>query len=100
MKTKKIELFIQARKYNWQENFKISVNLWEFKTDDKSIYITLDKKIIDIEIPELDEKLLTLAHVEQLRDQIKSEKAASYLRVIKMEDEINSLMCIENKVDE
>lgn len=96
MKTKQVELFIQARKYNWQESFEITINDHERESSQSAIFITLGKKIVNIELPTLDEKILTLAHVEQIRDQIAAEKAASYLRVTRMEDQINSLMYLEN----
>ncbi len=100
MKTKKVELFIQAKKRNWEDKFSISVDTFEFKSDSHGVAITLDKKIIEIEVPELDEKALTLSHVEQIREQIKVEKAASYLRVARMEEHINSLMCLENNLQQ
>ena len=101
MKTQQVELFIQATKYCWEEEFNIEVNTVEHKTETNSArpttYVTLDKKTVSVTTPEIDEKMLTLAYVEQIRQQIKAEKAASYLRVTQMEDQINSLMCIENK---
>jgi len=96
MKTMQKELFIQAEKYSWEDKFSIGINTYERKSDNSEIAITLDKVTVNVEVPELDEKMLTLAQIEQTQEQIKAEKAASYLRVTKMEDHINSLMCLEN----
>lgn len=100
MKTMKVELFVQAAKRVYEDNFSIVINACEFQSDEHGIYVTLDKKTIEIEIPELDDKMLTLTQIDQIKDQIKAEKAASYLRVINMEDRINNLMCLENKVED
>jgi HSP20 family molecular chaperone IbpA len=100
MKTMQVELFIQAEKNSWQDNFEIKVNRYNHETDNSTVYVTLDKVIVNIEVPEIDENTLTLAHIEQIQGQIKAEKAAHYLRVTSMEDQINSMMCLENKVED
>lgn len=74
MKTQQVELFIQASKYTWEENFVIEVNQHNHVTDKTSIYIPLGKVIVNVEVPELDEKTLTLAHIEQIQGQIKLKK--------------------------
>lgn len=100
MKNIQVELFIQAEKRNHQDNFEIKVHRFNHKTDEYGVHITLDKVIVNVEIPEFDEKTLTLAHIEQIQGQIKAEKATHYLRVTNMEDQINSLMCLENKAED
>ena len=96
MTTKKVKLYIQAEKSNLSEGSAIVINACEFRSDKWSTYITLNTIELDIEVPELDEKALTLAEIEQIRDKIKAEKADSYLRVVQMEEKINSLMCLES----
>lgn len=100
MKTMQVELFIQAEKNSWQDNFEIKVNRYNHETDNSTVYVTLDRVIVNVKIPELDEKMLTLAQIEQIQGQIKAEKAAHYLRVTNMEDQINSMMCLENKAEQ
>jgi len=93
---REVKLYIQAKKHSWQEEFEIEVNAIELDTDSSTIYLTLDTKVVHVGVPQIDEKTLTLAHIEQIHDQIKCEKANHYLRVTRMEDTINSLMCLEN----
>lgn len=96
MATKKVKLYIQAMKFNFEDSFEISVCTHQRDSNTNLTAIRLDTVEVNIEVPELDEKSLNLAQIEQVRDQIKSEKAESYLRVARMEEHINSLMCLEN----
>ena len=96
MATQKVKLYIQARKFSNERFFTISIDTHKFDSDNYVTRVLLNTVELDIEIPELDEKTLTLAQIEQLRDQIKAEKAEHYLRVVGLEDKINSLMCLEN----
>ena len=97
MATQKVKLYIQARKSGWEDKFSLVIDTMAFESTETTLTVQLNTVELDIEVPELDEKMLSLAQVEQLRDQIKAEKAAHYLRVTGLEDKINSLMCLENK---
>jgi len=96
MPTKKVKLYIQAKKYNWESEFNLCVDTMAFISDNNIVCVQLNSVEVDIEVPELDKKALTLAEIEQIRDHIKAEKANHYLRVTNLEDKINNLMCLEN----
>lgn len=99
-KTKEVTLFIQAIKWSWDRSFEIKVSTHQKKSDGDWTIVDLDTMVVNVEIPVLDEKVLVLAEVEQLQAVIKAEKADSYLRIVALEEKINSLMYLENKAEQ
>lgn len=98
--TKQVTLFIQADKASYESEFSMHVRSAKFESDSFTTVVHLDTVVVNVEIPVLDEKMLALAEVENLQANIKAEKVASYIRITQMEERINNLMCLENKLEE
>jgi len=98
MKTtkKKIIIYIQAYKYDFQDGFTISNQFFKDTTSDNRIVIDLYEQEVEIDIPDLDVKALTQEHVNQLQEQIEQEKQNSFMKVKHLEDKVKMLLCIEN----
>ena len=54
MKTMQVELFIQAEKYGWEDDFEIVANRYENESDSRMVCITLNKVTVNIETKYVD----------------------------------------------
>jgi hypothetical protein len=95
METKEVKLYVQAVKWSWEKDFKIGVGICQGKSDKDRCVVDLSEVTVDVQIPTVDHKQLTLAEVEQLHAIIKTERADSYARITAIEEKIQSLLCIE-----
>ena len=95
MKTKEVKLYVQAVKWSSSRVFKIEVSAHQQKTCDYMVVVDLSEVLVEVPMPSVDNKQLTLAEVEQLRGKIKTERANSYARITAIEEKIQSLLCIE-----
>ena len=93
---RKVKLYIQAEKWNHSNNFEIKVNTFKSQTSEHYVIVDLSEVEIDIEIPSVDDKQLTLEEVKQLKAMIVKEKAQSYARVTSIEEKIQSLLSLEH----
>jgi len=98
MKTQKVTLHISAQKYTWDNEFKITIDMYKCKSDDTCVVVQLDTQEVEIPVPEIDEKALTLVQIEHLKTSIEKEKTDSYKRILGIEDAISKLQCIENTI--
>lgn len=67
------------------------------KSDAAHTYVLLQTTEVEVPDIEIDIKAFTIAQIEQLQDEVRTEKAESYLRVVKLKETIQSLMCLEQK---
>lgn len=96
MKTK---LYCYYYKWNWDTEYVFGVsNSYAPQNSDNRIVIPLCEREVDIDLPEVDNKTLTLAEVERLQQQIQKEQAESHKRIVDLQDRINSLLAIESSV--
>jgi hypothetical protein len=95
METKEVKLYVQAVKWSWERDFKINVSTYQKTTEVDRVVIDLSEVLIDVPVPTVDHKQLTLAEVEKLKETIKTERADSYARITAIEEKIQSLLCIE-----
>ena len=95
METKEVKLYVQAIKYSWQDDFEINISTMKRLTDAATVAIDLSEVTVEVPVPIIDQKQLRLAHVEQLKEIIKTERANSYARITAIEEKIQSLLCIE-----
>ena len=97
MKTtkQKITIYTQAIKYDWDNDFSVQHFTFHAKTTSDQVVIDLCENEVEINIPAADDKTLTMAHVQQLQEQITQEKQNSFQKVKRLEDKVKMLLCIE-----
>ena len=95
METKEVKLYVMATKHSLDRSFQTVISTSRWTTDDHTTVVLLSEVTIDVKIPDINEKRITLEAVRQLEDKIKEEKTASYVRVKAIEEKIQSLLCIE-----
>jgi hypothetical protein len=96
MKIKKT-LFVQATKYSFESDFSISVNAFQAKTERDQVVIDICQHEIELDVPDMDENSLTLAHIEQLQKMRVQVLADNHIRLQKLDEQIASLQAIEHK---
>jgi len=96
---KKVKLYVTAVKLGYENEFKIEVNSFDKSTFDNhgGIAIPLSVVEVEIEIPTISGEQLQAEEVKPLQAAIKKEMADSHVRVVAIEEKIQSLMCIENQ---
>ena len=94
-KIMKVKLYVQARKYTWDNEFEIVVHAFKYPPSADSTVVQLSEVEVDVPVPEINEKQLQLEEVKQLQQRITEEKNASHCRVTAIEEKIQSLLCIE-----
>ena len=98
--TQKVKLYVMAVKDRWKNEFRILVDTDDrtnWTHDTSTIHILLSEVEIEVPVPELNQKQLTLMEVDQLKEVIQKEKADSHVRITAIEEKIQSLLCIEAK---
>jgi hypothetical protein len=95
METKEVKLYVQAVKWAWERDFKISVSTYQKTAEVDRVVIDLSEVLIDVPIPTVNQKTLQLAEVEQLSNLVRLEKANNHARITAIEEKIQSLLCIE-----
>ena len=95
---RKVNLYIAAIKGSYDSEFKIEVSTydrssWTHNTD--TVTVPLSTVEIEVPMPHVTEKQLMNEEVKQLQAQIQKEKADSHVRVVAIEEKIQSLLCIE-----
>ncbi len=102
MKTKVI-LYIQAVKWvcDFGDNaFNISVTSYKRESDENHIVIDIDEQEVEIDVPEVSQKDLTIAHIEQLKGIKVKFQAEAHMKIKSIDEQIENLLSIENKVGE
>jgi hypothetical protein len=99
----KIKMYFYHEQYSWEKNGRIGI--WTSKindsADESSIRVYLAEQ--EIEIPEL--KMLTEMQVKQvfiegLKNLKKELQAETHVKMQKIDDKIQQLLCIEMKPEE
>ena len=93
---KKVKLYVQAVKWDWDDEFKIQVNSFHPVSSDNCIFVDLSEVEIEIEVPLVNEKQLQMEEIKHLQSIIEKEKADSYVRVTAIEEKIQSLLSLEH----
>ena len=96
MKIKKT-LYIQAEKYSFDDEFSVMVNSFKFESDSSRVVVDIAEHEIELEVPDLDQNKLTLAHIDQLRQMKVKVMAENELRLVNIEGEIQKLMALEGE---
>jgi hypothetical protein len=91
----KITIYTQAQKYDFQNGFDVTHSTYKSKTSSDMVVVDLCESEVEINMPVIDEKVLTQAHVQQLQEQIAQEKQDSFQKVKRLEDKVKMLLCIE-----
>ena len=92
--TKEVTIYIFAEKWNNCE-WRIAFSTHIIESCECRTIVQLDEVVTNIQVPALDTKLLTLAEIEHLRDEITKERAESQMRLNAFEEKIQSLLAIE-----
>ena len=97
MSKKTITIFTQACKWSHSDQFKIEYNTSECKTSEYALYITLNAQLVEVDETIVDDEKLTIAHIDYLRGLKDQVKAKAQLDIQSLDDQINNLLCLENK---
>lgn len=94
---KKVTLYVHAMKGKWADKYTCHISLADVTgAGDADTHVELLSEVeIEIDVPDINEKQLKLLRIGSLEKKIKKEKADSHVRVIAIEEKIQSLMCIE-----
>ena len=97
MKTEKknITLYIQATKFEWEKVWNYDIQTFVRKTDTNQMFELLKEINLEIDVPVIDQKSMSLQEIEQLRDQIKKVDAEAQMQKNAIEERIQSLLAIE-----
>ena len=90
----KVKLYIQAEKYNFEKEFRTCVNAFKIKSSQTHIVIDIAEVEVDVEVPDISQNDLTLAHIEQLKGVKKSIQADCNAKVTAIENQIANLLAI------
>jgi len=96
---KEVKLYTYAGKWNGSTDYEVEVGSYLPKSEDYRIIVPLSEVTVEIEIPAYDERQLLKAEVESLEALLLKEKADSHVRIVAIEEKIQSLLCIENQSD-
>ena len=96
---RKLTLYIRAEKPCYGSEFEITVSSYMSESDRYSTVIPLETVEVEVNVPVLDIKTLTLKEIEQLQELIQKEKNESHMRVNAIKEKIQNLQCLEVKSD-
>lgn len=101
----KQKFYIQAIKRinSWSSNadeFVFEASCFKRTSDSMAVIIDVDEQELEFEVPEFSQEELTLAHVDQLRGVKKELKAKTEVQLQSLDEQIESLLAIEHKVEE
>jgi hypothetical protein len=96
MKTKEVKLYVQAVKWQSSTKWEIEIASVPFSSCDFRTVVQLSEVTVEVQIPDIDEKQLTLEEVKQLEQAITQEKNESYVRVKAIEEKIQSLLALDH----
>jgi hypothetical protein len=94
MKIKKT-LYIQAEKYSFDDEFSVTVSTFKSESDQSRTVVDIAEHEIELEVPDLDQNKLTLAHIDQLKKMKVKVMAENEIRLVNIEGEIQKLMALE-----
>ena len=97
MKTEKktVTLYVHAKKFNWDNVWDYDIHTFVRTTDTTQMFELLKEINLEIEVPVIDQKSMSLQEIEQLRDQIKKVDAEAQMQKNAIEERIQSLLAIE-----
>jgi len=100
----KQKFFIQAVKslHSWDANnneFVIEASCFKRNSDSHQVVIDIQEQEIEFTVPNISPEDLKLGHVQQLRDVKEKLKADTHLQIQSLDEQIESLLAIEYKVE-
>ena len=92
-----ITIYVQARKFQHENEFTIEYSTTKSKSNDYTIYILVET--LKVEVPKItaSNEVLTLEQVEQLREVKSKLQAEAQVQINNIDEQINSLLAIEHK---
>jgi hypothetical protein len=72
-------------------------NWFKFESDSSRVVVVISEHEIELEVPDLDQNKLTLAHIDQLKKMKVKVMAENELRLVNIEGEIQKLMALEGE---
>lgn len=94
----KTKLYIQASKFSFNDKFETCVNTFKLRSDQSIVVVDIDEKEIEINCPEFTQEQFKNGHVEQLIKIKKDLLSETHLKAKSIDEQIESLLAIENKV--
>ncbi len=96
----KTKLFIQATKWTGfsDDEFKVAASTVKSESSVSFVVIDIDEVEIELDTPDFTQDQFTNGHVEQLRVIKEKLLAETHLKAKSIDEQIESLLAIENKV--
>lgn len=99
---KEVTLYIAARKYEWDDEFRIAIDTYNAAelssniNSDNEVIIPLSEVTVSIPVPEVSKDILDTKHIEFLEAEITAVMAAANVRVTAIKEKIQSLQALEH----
>ena len=93
----KVKLYIQARKWSFEENFETIVSTFRIESDASYAMVDIDEVEVDIDVPKFTQEQFTNGLVEQLVKTKQKLQAETHLKLKSLDEQIESLLAIECK---
>lgn len=95
IKSIECKLHIYAGKWTGTDVYEIEVSSNLPRSEDYRIIVPLSVVTVEVEVPVYSDKQLMAEEVKSLEAALIKEKADSHVRVVAIEEKIQSLLCIE-----
>ena len=92
----KQKIYIQAIKFNHQDEFRVEASTYKNKSDCIQLAIDIDETEIEISIGDFTQEDFTKAHIEQLKEVKKKLMADTQVQIQSLDDQIESLQCLDH----
>lgn len=92
----KVKLHIQAIKYSFEDKFSVGVYIHGFKTDSSQVVVDIGEVEVEVDIPDVSQEELTLAHIEQLNGAKKLIQAECNAKIVSIDNQIANLLALTN----
>lgn len=89
-------LYIQAIRYYFEDSFTIDILSHQMLSSADKVVIQIAEKEIVMEVPDMSDSALNEKHIEQLQSMRVQVLADNHLRLKDIDDEIASLLALEN----
>tara|TARA_R110000796_G_scaffold64465_2_gene149407 strand:+ start:8003 stop:8296 length:294 start_codon:yes stop_codon:yes gene_type:complete len=91
------EIFIQAHKYDWEDSYKIDVTTFKQESSSSVIVVDIEQREIEIELPDDFDSHFNQKSINELNERKSKVLAKCGIDVIKIEEQIQSLLAIDFK---
>lgn len=91
----KAKLYVQASKWNWEEEFDIAVSDMKHESCSSRVVVDVCERIVSFEIPEVSKEMLIAGEVDQIERAIQTELDRSLKAVNQLNERKAKLLSLE-----